>query len=337
MKTTFKYILLAALCAVCLTVTQDMAHAQSAEEWYRQAFDKVDNEPQEAIRAYIRALELKPQWAEAHHALAVLYFQTDDGVRAIDQLRKAELYYRQRTDVQAARNLVIVRNNLKRAYQKLQLDPQDFDPLAGLTDTMEKQPFPTKEKDAEIFVRLSGNEDLPGELSLRTGEKAIEHLCFLGKQGKGLVDKKFLQVLANVGIPVGEYVVFTPLEDEEWPKRSFSANGALRLKAVSKSAVANLQGANKIGVAIHGRDFYPLLENKVEKKMMIGFFNNVLFEKLEKHWGPLGISNWDMGRLHDFWKRNTKTPGQWKATVTTANPEEIRKICKPPDAKRKLD
>ena len=70
---------------------------------------------------------------------------------------------------------------------------------------------------------------------------------------------------------------------------------------------------------------------------MIDFFNHVLFERMQKHWGPLGISNWDMGRLHDFWKRNTKTPKQWKTTVIKANTQKIRDICKSPDPQRKLE
>ena len=337
MKNGIKNTLLVIFWAYGIIANQNLAYAESAEGWYQQAFDKADTKPQEAIHAYLKAIELKPQWAEAHHGLAVIYFQTKDGVRAIDQLRKAELYYRQRTDPQAVKNLVIVRNNLKRAYENLQLSPQDFDQLSGMAEVIGKQQHFAAKVGTEILVRLTGSEDFPGEMSLHIGNKNIKHLCFLGKQGKGLVDKKFLKVLSESGIPAGEYRVASPFADEEWPRSSFSANGVLRLKAVSEPAVSLLEGAEKTGFAIHGRDFYPLLEGKVEKKKMIDFFNRVLFEHLQKHWGPLGISNWDMGRLHDFWKRNTKTPKQWKAKVTAANTQEVRKTCKPPDPKRKLD
>ena len=158
------------------------------------------------------------------------------------------------------KNLIIVRKNLKRAYQKLQLNPEDFDQLSGLADKTRNQSTTALAKEANIMIQLTGNKEFPGEISLYVDEKKIEHLCFLGIQGKGLIDKNFLKILSKEGIPVGEYTVASPFSDEEWPKQSFSANGALRLKIVSESANAILPRAKKKGIAIHGRDFYPLLE-----------------------------------------------------------------------------
>ena len=52
---------------------------------------------------------------------------------------------------------------------------------------------------------------------------------------------------------------------------------------------------------------------------MILFFNDQLFEKLMERWGTLRVSNWDMGRFQDFYKRNTRSMGQWKVNVKKGN------------------
>ena len=91
------------------------------------------------------------------------------------------------------------------------------------------------------------------------------------------------------------------------------------------------------GLAVHGRDFYPLVVPRVKNKTMVGFYNGKLFDGLRRHWGALRISNWDMGRLWDFWERVTPSPEAWKVKVVTADAEEVRKQCKPPVVKRKLE
>ena len=98
-----------------------------------------------------------------------------------------------------------------------------------------------------------------------------------------------------------------------------------------------LNPSNKSGVAIHGRDFYPLLDGIVKKKTMIIFYNDLLFERLQAHWGPLRISNWDMGRLADSWVKMNQPPKQWQVKITDVQPEEIKSFCKPPVTKRTLD
>ena len=79
------------------------------------------------MQSYLQALALKPDWAEAHHGLAVLYFRSGQGPQSIDHFRKAENLYRERTDPQGKRNLGIIQKNLTRAYAALNLDPKDFD------------------------------------------------------------------------------------------------------------------------------------------------------------------------------------------------------------------
>ena len=189
---------------------------------------------------------------------------------------------------------------------------------------------------SQILIRLSGDPEYPGAMSLKKDGAVIPHICFLGTAAKGKVDRDFLLFLAGQGIPEGEYKVSGPLLKEKWPSRSFRKSGALRLKLVSSEAGTLLDGRDLEGIAIHGRDFYPLLDSLSNKKM-IEFYNDRLFDILKSHWGPLRISNWDMGRLSDYWKRYTDVPGQWNARVVRADLEEIRKKCKLPVTKRTPD
>ncbi len=102
--------------------------AKTAEDWYREAFEfSLEGRQERAVQSYLQALALKSDWAEAHHALAVLYFRSGQGPQSIDHFRKAENFYRKRTDPQGKRNLGIVQKNLARAYSDLNLDPKDFD------------------------------------------------------------------------------------------------------------------------------------------------------------------------------------------------------------------
>ncbi|MFQ5482886.1 MAG: trypsin-like peptidase domain-containing protein [Nitrospinaceae bacterium] len=102
--------------------------AGDAETLYERGFQLIqENRKQEAIDAFLAALDRKPEWAEAHHHLGVLYFETQQGPAAVFHLRQAERAYRRRTDDPAARNLQAVRRNLKKAYTRLQLNPESFD------------------------------------------------------------------------------------------------------------------------------------------------------------------------------------------------------------------
>ena len=70
---------------------------------------------------------------------------------------------------------------------------------------------------------------------------------------------------------------------------------------------------------------------------MINFYNDQLFEGLKKIWGPLRISNWDMGRLADSWIKMNRVAIKWKVQVVKVIPQEIKSFCKPPVTKRTLD
>jgi len=190
---------------------------------------------------------------------------------------------------------------------------------------------------SEIIVRLSGEIDYPGDLSILSNTIEIRKICFLGVDAKGKIDKAFLRLISSKGTPKGNYEVSPPFPDEHWPVKSFVKNGALRLKIVNGPGMGILNPSNKSGVAIHGRDFYPLLDGIVKKKTMIVFYNDLLFERLQAHWGPLRISNWDMGRLADSWVKMNQPPKQWQVKITDVQPEEIKSFCKPPVTKRTLD
>ena len=190
---------------------------------------------------------------------------------------------------------------------------------------------------SEIIIRLSGNINFPGDLSVLSKNIELKKVCFLGIDAKGKIDKDFLRLISSEGTPEGNYEVVSPFPDEKWPVESFVKNGALRLKAITGPGLNLLNSINKRGLAIHGRDFYPLLAGIVKKKTMINFYNDLLFEELKKFWGPLRISNWDMGRLADSWNKMNRVALEWKISVIKIKPQKINRFCKPPITKRTTD
>ena len=190
---------------------------------------------------------------------------------------------------------------------------------------------------SEIIVRLSGGMDHPGDLSILDETIELRKVCFLGIDSKGKIDKDFLELISNKGIPEGNYKVTSSLPSEKWPVKKFKKNGALRLKIISGHGLEILSSSSKTGIAIHGRDFFPLLDGIVKKKTMIGFYNDLLFERLQNNWGALRISNWDMGRLADSWEKMNQSTKQWGVKVIKAKPKQIEDLCKPPMVKRTLD
>ena len=104
--------------------------AKTAEDWYREGVElSLDGSRNKALHAFLEAIAIKPQWAEAHHALGVQYFKMDSGLQGITHLRKAARYYRNRPNSQAKKNLAIVEKNLQLAYTRLKVDPGDFDTI----------------------------------------------------------------------------------------------------------------------------------------------------------------------------------------------------------------
>ena len=110
-----------------------LAPAQSAGDWYQQGFEhSLKGRTQSAIEAYRHALDLRPDWAEAHHALGALLFRSGRGPQAIAQFRMAERDYARRNDAQAITNLAIVRQNLQQAYRELGLNPKEFEQIESI-------------------------------------------------------------------------------------------------------------------------------------------------------------------------------------------------------------
>lgn len=138
---------LTALLLIGWVLLPSLAPAQSAEDWYREGFEhSLKGRTQSAIQAYRNALDLRPDWAEAHHALGTLLFRSGQGPQAIAQFRMAERDYARRKDAQAKSNLGIIRRNLQQAYQELGLNPKDFEQIesiAGLPTVPQWQPTGT--------------------------------------------------------------------------------------------------------------------------------------------------------------------------------------------------
>lgn len=128
-----KPLRIAVLWGFGLLLLTALAGAQSAEDWYRQGFEHSlqENSPA-AIQAYRNALDLRLDWAEAHHALGTLLFRSGQGPQAIAQFRMAARAYARRQDAQAVTNLGIIRRNLKQAYRELGLDPKDFEQIESI-------------------------------------------------------------------------------------------------------------------------------------------------------------------------------------------------------------
>ena len=106
---------------------ENISRANPQQDIYNKAFKFfIEGKPHAAIQTYLEALKIKPDSAETHHYLGVLYFESGSGTKAIDHFKKAELFYKNRKDKKSKFNLKIVRNNLKKAYKKLDLNPDDF-------------------------------------------------------------------------------------------------------------------------------------------------------------------------------------------------------------------
>jgi len=192
-------------------------------------------------------------------------------------------------------------------------------------------------QNSKIIVRLSGDINYPGDLSVLNETIKLKKVCFLGVDAKGKIDKDFLKLISTKGIPEGSYKIVPPFPTEKWPVERFVKNGALRLKIIAGSGLSILSSSKKKGIVIHGRDFYPILDGILKNKTMINFYNDQLFEGLKKIWGPLRISNWDMGRLADSWIKMNQVATKWKVQVVKVIPQEIKSFCKPPVTKRTLD
>ncbi len=188
----------------------------------------------------------------------------------------------------------------------------------------------------KIKLQLTGDVNFPGILKMSAGaDKKFDRLCFLGQDALGMIDLSFLETLVENGVPEGRYKVAHALPDEKWPSRSFSPNGALRFSPLPGLQSAVFKSSGKNGFAIHGKDFFPLAAKLTQNPKMILFVSDQLFEKLIERWGTLRISNWDMGRFQDFYKRNTQSIDQWEVRVEKVALDPVKSICEPLKVQRK--
>ena len=106
---------------------ENISKANPQQDVHNKAFKFfIEGKTHVAIQTYLEALKINPDSAETHHYLGVLYFKSGSGAKAIDHFKKAELFYKNRKDKKSKFNLKIIRNNLEKAYQKLDLNPDDF-------------------------------------------------------------------------------------------------------------------------------------------------------------------------------------------------------------------
>ena len=153
--------------------------------------------------------------------------------------------------------------------------------LVLIIQTVFITPAPVLAQNSEIIVRLSGDINYPGDLSVISNTIKLKKICFLGVDAKGKVDKDFLRLISSQGTPEGNYKVVPPLSVEKWPVNRFVKNGALRLQIIDGPGLRILNSFDKLGIVIHGRDFYPILDGILKNKTMINFYNDQLFEELK--------------------------------------------------------
>ena len=80
---------------------------------------------------------------------------------------------------------------------------------------------PALGQDSKIIVRLSGDINYPGDLSVFNETIKLKKVCFLGVDAKGKIDKDFLKLISTKGIPEGSYEVVAPFPSEKWPVDHF--------------------------------------------------------------------------------------------------------------------
>ena len=123
---TLKLILSIAI-LLASTLFHGISDANQTSDLSKKAFSfLVKGKLNAAIQTYLKVLKIKPGSAETHHYLGLLYFQTGKGAQAIDHFNKAKLLYKKSTDQKSNSNLSIIKNNLDRAYKKLDLKPEYF-------------------------------------------------------------------------------------------------------------------------------------------------------------------------------------------------------------------
>ena len=101
--------------------------ANEADDLNKKAFNFLaDGKLNAALQTYLKVLKIKPDSAETHHYLGLLYFQIGRGPQAINHFNKAKLLYKNSNDQKSKSNLSIIKNNLERSYKKFDLKPEYF-------------------------------------------------------------------------------------------------------------------------------------------------------------------------------------------------------------------
>ena len=59
---------------------------------------------------------------------------------------------------------------------------------------------------SEIIIRLSGNINFPGDLSVLSKNIELKKVCFLGIDAKGKIDKDFLRLISSEGTPASSEI-----------------------------------------------------------------------------------------------------------------------------------
>tara|TARA_B100000686_G_scaffold189309_1_gene195998 strand:- start:20 stop:1081 length:1062 start_codon:yes stop_codon:yes gene_type:complete len=120
-------LFLSAIILLASIIFHGISGANQPNNLSKKAFNLlVEEKLNAAIQTYLKVLKTNPDSAETHHYLGLLYFQIGRGAQAIDHFNKAKLLYKNRDDQKLNPNLGIIKNNLDRAYKKLDLKPEYF-------------------------------------------------------------------------------------------------------------------------------------------------------------------------------------------------------------------
>ncbi len=239
-------LLIAGLPLLFLLLTKNSFGDQTARDWYEKASElSLKGTPKRAIQAYLETLAIDPEFAEAHHGLAVLYFEKREEVRAIDHFRKAENLYRERSDSLAKRNLLIVKKNLAKAYESLDLDPEDFEEVPGYSLEPEwaasgvgfffgvrgfiLTSYHAVQEAGEIRVRLHDGRTIPSEV---TGNFIVHDVAVLSLKEKLEGARPILTFGDSSELSIGDRIFAVDFDNLKSPGNIFYEGSLLAREAM---------------------------------------------------------------------------------------------------------
>jgi S1-C subfamily serine protease len=242
---------IAGLCGIILLLTANGSYAKTAELWYQDGFHhSIAGKDSSAITAYQGALRLNPNFPQAHHGLALVYYRKGDGVQAVHHLRRAEKLYLQDKSEESLKNLRIVRDNLEKAYKKFDLDPAEFAEMETLHPVPAKESWlamgkgfligdkgylltlhPFLQDARKIRVRFSDQSVAEVDLVKRFIIYNVTLLKLRGNQGRG---GETLQLANLSDMKVGDRV--WALDASAKPASSFTESRVTELKAIQRDS-----------------------------------------------------------------------------------------------------